>query len=180
MVRTLFFTRRTATKRNEIKVGEVYKAKVSNRVVEVRIDSINTHGGWNATNIATGKRIHIKGPQRLRCKAQGGRAKAEQQADAAAPAAETKAKKGKKVDGEKKTKRTSALDAAAHMLKNASQPMRAQEMIAAMAEQGLWQSPGGNTPHATLYAAIIREIRDKGSEARFRKTDRGQFEFNGA
>jgi hypothetical protein len=36
-------------KKNEIKVGECYTAKVSNRVVPVRIDSVNSHGGWNGT-----------------------------------------------------------------------------------------------------------------------------------
>lgn len=57
--------------------------------------------------------------------------------------------------------------------------MRSQELIAAMAEQGLWTSPNGKTPHATLYAAILREINDKGGQARFKKVDRGQFAFNG-
>ena len=55
--------------------------------------------------------------------------------------------------------------------------MRSGEMIAAMAEQG--SSPNGKTPHATLYAAILREIEAGGKDARFRKTERGKFEFNG-
>ena len=84
--------------------------------------------------------------------------------------------KAKKTD---QPKRTSALDAAAQVLKSAGKPMRSQELIAAMAEQGLWTSPGGKTPHATLYAAMTREIATKGKDARFRKVDRGQFEFNG-
>lgn len=78
-----------------------------------------------------------------------------------------------------KPKRVSALDAAATVLQKAGKPLRSQEMIAAMTEQGLWSSPAGKTPHATLYAAILREINDKGAEARFKKVDRGQFEFNG-
>ena len=53
--------------------------------------------------------------------------------------------------------------------------MNAKAMIAAMAEQGLWRSPNGKTPHATLYAAILREIAKKGDAARFRKVDRGRF-----
>jgi hypothetical protein len=87
--------------------------------------------------------------------------------------------KATKPAGEAKPKRLSALDAAAEILRRAGKPMRRQEMIAAMAEQGLWTSPAGKTPHATLYAAILREIGTKGGEARFRKTDRGQFEFAG-
>ena len=76
-----------------------------------------------------------------------------------------------------KPKRTSALDAAATVLQGSGQAMRSNEMIAAMAEQGLWSSPNGKTPAATLYAAILREIKAKGREARFRKTERGKFEY---
>lgn len=84
-----------------------------------------------------------------------------------------------KATAEKKPKRVSALDAAAQVLAKAGKPMHAQELITAMAANGLWKSPGGKTPHATLYAAMIREERDKGHESRFRKVDRGQFEFAG-
>ncbi len=87
--------------------------------------------------------------------------------------------KSKKPGGKQKPKRVSALDAAAQVLAKAGKPMRAQELIAAMAEQGLWSSPAGKTPQATLYAAMLREISAKGKEARFRKVDRGQFEING-
>ena len=88
-------------------------------------------------------------------------------------------KKAKKAGGEKKPKRVSALDAAAQVLAKAGKPMRAKDLIEAMAEQGLWKSPAGATPHATLYAAMLREERDKGSTARFRKVDRGLFEYAG-
>ena len=90
-----------------------------------------------------------------------------------------KPKAVRKSAGDAKPKRVSALDAAAEVLRKAGKPMRSQEMIAAMAEQGLWSSPAGKTPHATLYAAILREIGDKGAEARFRKADRGLFEYAG-
>ncbi len=88
--------------------------------------------------------------------------------------------KAKKAGGEPKPKRVSALDAAAQVLAKAGKPMRAQELIAAMAEQGLWKSPGGKTPHATLYAAMLREVVAKGEGARFSKVDRGLFAFNKA
>ncbi len=89
------------------------------------------------------------------------------------------AKKAKGGDRQRKPKRVSALDAAAQVLSSAEKPMGAQELIATMAEQGLWKSPCGKTPHATLYAAMMREARDKGTASRFRKVDRGQFAFNG-
>jgi hypothetical protein len=47
-----------------------------------------------------------------------------------------------------------------------------------MATQGLWESPGGKTPSATLYSAIIREIATKGKDSRFVKKDRGTFAAN--
>ena len=72
-------------------------------------------------------------------------------------------------------KKLSALDAAAKVLADAKEPMACKELIEAMEKKGLWTSPGGATPHATLYSAIIREIAAKGKEARFVKTERGKF-----
>jgi hypothetical protein len=95
---------------------------------------------------------------------------------AKAPKAEaiTKAKKAK-VPKEPKDKKLSAIDAAAQVLAAGKEPMTSKEMIEAMAAKSLWSSPGGKTPHATLYSAIIREIALKGKEARFVKTERGKF-----
>jgi len=56
--------------------------------------------------------------------------------------------------------------------------MNCQEMIKAMAPKDYWNSPNGLTPHATLYSAILREMKAKGTEARFKKVDRGQFALN--
>ena len=84
----------------------------------------------------------------------------------------TKTTKAKK---EPKEKKLSAIDAAAQVLATAKEPMTAKEMIEAMSAKALWTSPGGKTPHATLYSAIIREIALKGKDSRFVKKDRGQF-----
>ncbi len=74
-----------------------------------------------------------------------------------------------------KTKKVSALDAAYKVLSASKEPMRAVDLIAEMEKDGLWKSPGGKTPEATLYAALIREIAAKGKESRFKKADRGLF-----
>ncbi len=184
-------------KQNEIKVGGVYTAKVSDRVVPVRIDSTHSAGGWNATNTKTGKRIRIKSAQRLRSEVKPKRSGAKATADAQPdvnPTVEVvtgqplpegnrgkaaKPRRAKKAAGEPKPKRVSALDAAAQVLADADQPMRAKEMVETMAERGLWSSPNGKTPEATLYAAILREIKAKGDAARFRKIERGQFVHTG-
>ena len=76
-----------------------------------------------------------------------------------------------------KPKRTSALDAAAQVLKDAKEPMQVRAMVEAMKAKGLWSSDAA-TPWATLYSAIIREIGTKKGDSRFKKTDRGHFTLN--
>ena len=88
-------------------------------------------------------------------------------------AKQPKAKATKKREG-----KMSALDAAAEVLAGSKEPLNTKAMIEQMAAKGLWTSPGGKTPHATLYSAILREINAKGKEARFKKTDRGHFAIN--
>jgi hypothetical protein len=85
------------------------------------------------------------------------------------PAKATKTRKAK-ADG-----KMSALDAAAKVLAEAGEPMYTKAMIEVMATNGLWTSPGGATPWATLYSALLREINEKGKDARFVKTERGKF-----
>ena len=220
-------------KKNEVQIGGVYTAKVTNRLVQVQIDDESRYGGWNATNMATNKKIRIKSPAKLR-EAVGGDtskpkakkakattdAKVEEEPNTAqtvetqgqpetttpvcpncggtevddegdcktchepdiakqTPVAEKPQKKPrakkKKAD---KPKRISGLDAAAQVLEETGQPMNAKEMVEAALAKNLWKSPGGKTPHATVYSAIIREIAAKGSESRFRKAERGKFAFN--
>lgn len=71
----------------------------------------------------------------------------------------------------------SALEAARIVLAD-SEPLTTQQLVDAMAAKGLWTSPGGKTPAATLHSAIQREIKTKGDEARFRKAGRGLFACN--
>jgi hypothetical protein len=163
------------------------------------------HTGWVGTNTKTNRGVRIKSAQRLRGEVGGGGGGGKQErqdheaptpkelantaevekvakgkkpaaAKAPKPAKEPKPAKApkpaKQVEG---AKRISALDAAAQVLAASSVPMRATEMIAAMEAKGLWKSPGGKTPEATLYAAIIREIAAKGDKARFKKHERGVF-----
>ena len=93
---------------------------------------------------------------------------------ATATKTKTTTKKAKAKEGGK----LSAIDAAAKVLAEGSEPMNTKQMIEAMTAKGLWTSPGGKTPHATLYSAILREITLKGKESRFVKTERGKFKVN--
>jgi hypothetical protein len=74
-----------------------------------------------------------------------------------------------------RSKKVSALDAAAKVLGETGQAMNCLELIETMSAKGYWSSPKGKTPHATLYAAMLREIRAKGKDASFKKNGRGKF-----
>ncbi len=73
----------------------------------------------------------------------------------------------------KKREGLSGLDAAAQVLGRAKEPLDAKT-IAERAIAAGWKTNGA-TPHATLYAAMIREIKAKGKDARFIKADKGRF-----
>lgn len=72
----------------------------------------------------------------------------------------------------RKTKATKApsgklsqLAAAELVLADAGEPLNGKAMVEAMSAKGYWNSPGGKTPEATLYASLLRQIRDKGPDA---------------
>ena len=96
-------------------------------------------------------------------------------AQPAAPATPTKPPRPSKPAG-----KLSQLDAAVKVLTESGRPTTTKAMIEAMATQAYWTSPGGATPRATLYFAILREFQKKVPEARFVKADRGQFTLNPA
>ena len=92
----------------------------------------------------------------------------------------TKAKaKGKQHETKGQEGQLSCLNAAAKILAEKGEPMTCKEMIEAMATKGYWTTPGGKTPHATLYSSIAREIRDKGKDSHFKKSERGKFASTG-
>lgn len=196
-------------KQNEIKIGGIYVAKVTNKLTEVRITGVSQYGGWDAVNTATNKTIRIKSAQRLRrevgvvkpkaspehmkavhkadqenarldeerAKADDGMAASERAMAATAPQkadVAPSATKKPKAATEPKKARKSGLNAAALVLAETDKPMKVSDILAVVAEKNLW-STGGKTPEATVYAAIIREIKAKGPESRFWKVDKGTF-----
>ena len=76
------------------------------------------------------------------------------------------------------TGKMSQIAAAERVLADANEPMTCKAMVEAMLAKGYWSSPGGKTPEATLYASLLRQIRDKGADATFQKTGRGLFGLN--
>ena len=177
-------------KKSEVKIGGVYSARVTDKVVPVRINAAKGTG-WSATNMATGKTIYIKSAQRLRGKAKGVAAKPAAPKATKSPTAATGAKppakattkaKPKKAatrakQGEKGGKKPSGLDAATRVLAESQEPMGVKKIVEVAFAKGYWKSDG-KTPHATVYSAIIREIAAKGEKSRFKKVERGRFAAN--
>ena len=93
-----------------------------------------------------------------------------------APKTNAKARKAAPANG-KPAKKLSQMAAAIQVLGKAREPMTCKDMIAAMTAKGLWTSPAGKTPDATLYASILRDLR-KGKDARFVKAGPGRFALN--
>jgi hypothetical protein len=53
-------------KKQDVQIGSIYIVKVSGVLAKVRIDGESPYGGWNGTNLATGRQIRIRGAGRLR------------------------------------------------------------------------------------------------------------------
>ena len=179
-------------KRSEVLIGRTYMAKVTGKVVPVRLDASNPHGGWDGTNMATGRPVRIKSAKRLRGRARGiGRTEPKdgpRKPRAAkgptlpqeTPVRPDGPKAGLPIEDAPAGKAggnggLSCLAAAARVLAEAGKPMRCQEIIDAMLQRKLWDT-GGKTPAATLHAAMCREIKARGGDSRFGRTGvRGEF-----
>ena len=53
-------------KKNEIQIGKHYVAKVSGKLVPVRIVQVSPYGGWDGVNTSSGREIRVKTAARLR------------------------------------------------------------------------------------------------------------------
>ncbi len=167
-------------KKSDVKIGNHYKAKVTDKVVTIEILAENPHGGWDAKNLSTGKTVRIKSPQRLRgavaktnTSAPGGKPKQQPSKDTPKAKSPTTAKP---VQNTLRTNKMSILDAAAQVLSEAKEPLNCKLMVKAMTDKAYWQpSQSGKTPANTLHAAISKEIKTKAADSRFEKVGRGQF-----
>ena len=150
---------------NQINVGESYGLTIGTKVSPVKVVK-TCDGGWECETLKSGATIVVKNADRFAYKLQDGKAASEP----AKPPKATKQKEPKAADG-----KMSALDAAAKVLGESKEPMNTKAMIEAMSVKGYWTSPGGKTPWATLYSAILRELTTNPDTSRFAKVERGQF-----
>jgi hypothetical protein len=153
-------------KKADIKISGIYAVKIGRNTMGIRIMRQNQDGHWVGINVKTNKEVIIKSADRL-CgvyHAKRGRAAKDQENAATAKKERTTAKPG-------------GLNGAVRVLEEAGGgPLGCSEMVKQMLEKGYWKT-GGKTPAATIYSAIIREIKVKGAASRFHKTERGKFEL---
>ena len=162
--------------KSAIRAGDRAFAKVGRNLVEVRVNE-RTESGWRVTS-RTGKPLTVKtllaanGEPLATAETTANAASANAPASAA-PETVSAAPSPRAVP----PKGLSLVCAAAAVLERSAAPLSVKAMIDAAKAQGLWTPRAGKTPEQTLYSAIIREIRDKGSASRFRKEGRGLFSF---
>lgn len=53
-------------KKEQVKIGALYVAKVSGKMTTVKIEAESCFGGWDAVNMSTGRKVGIKSARRLR------------------------------------------------------------------------------------------------------------------
>jgi len=155
----------------DIKISSIYAMKIGKNTVGIRIMSRNPDGHWVGVNVNTNKEVIIKSPDRL-CGLYHAKANRATQGikNTAEPSKDETKKK------ERTTTKTGGLSAAVCVLQEANEPLNCKNMVNLMLEKGYWKT-AGKTPSATIYSAILREIKEKGADARFRKTERGKFEL---
>ena len=146
---------------SNIKVGDHVLAKVGRNKVEVVVMGI-ADGRYKVGSLSTGRQFVTANVEPK---------PAEAAPEPAAPAT-APAEKPRRGGG-----RLSLVDAAAKVLEGARAPMGVREMFEEARRRRLWEPGAGKTPLQTLCSSIYREIKEKGSEARFRKAERGRFVY---
>ncbi len=180
---------------SEVRLGQCYFAQLSERSTQVRIERPAPGGGWIARVLSHGKHAKIKDASQLlrRCDeeeiAAVVRGREPHRRSCVEPVTELPPFVFENKDGEilatpppvKRIKiaepppeSMSLLDAAAYVLKAAKKPLSTREIVALVIAQRLW-TPSGSTPHASLHAAISRDIVNNGEKSRFQKATRGLF-----
>lgn len=171
-------------KKSDVRIGATYRAKVSDKLTTIRIDAIHPSGGWGATNLTTGKPIHVKSVQRLRGPAtiagEGHTEKHDERIQTLGTAlsdGQIAADTNVVISGNQphcQCRRPSLTEAAIAVLRDVDKPMTCTQMIEQILDRKLW-SGAGKTPVRTLYASILHEIKRKGDASRFVKVERGKF-----
>ena len=156
-----------------VKLGETYTLAIGKNAVQVTVTRVDEKGKITVLT-GGGKTISVADAARLTTPkvAKGAKAEATTPKGTKAASGRNVAQKG--APRGEKTRKPGLVDCAIKVMKEAGRPMNCQDVVKAILEKNLWAT-SGKTPASTLYSSILRDIQKKGSEARFKKVERGQF-----
>ena len=182
--------------KNDIKLGQCYLARLSKSDIPVRLEKNDPAGGWIARSLTHGRILKIKSDTQLlepfnankvrgiakettpnrrsRIKGTVRKPPTSPISETGTPAPPKKPKRKSKPASPVIIVRMNAKNAAYRVLKESNRPMTTREIVAVCVEQGYWVTEAA-TPHATLHAALSREINNDGDASRFVKGERGKF-----
>ena len=72
----------------------------------------------------------------------------------------------------------SLIKAAIKILDESDEALNAKKLVELAKAKAYWTPGAGKTPEQTLYSAIVREIKTKGDDARFKMISKGHFALN--
>ncbi len=180
---------------SDIRLGQCYFARLSERSTQVRIERPALGGGWIARVLSHGKHAKIKNASQLlrHCDeeeiAAVVRGLEPNRRSLVEPVTELPPFVFENKDGEILTvpptpkrikiaepppESMSLLDAAAYVLKAAKQALSTRKIVELVIAQRLWIA-NGSTPWQTLNAALNRDMQANGSKSRFVKAERGKY-----
>ena len=163
-------------------IGNTYTIKLGKNEVQGEVIEA-TENGWNVRLLASDKIVKVNNSERFIRKVQTialtGDAPVE-------PVEEDVDREYSNVEVEENPKKVkikqpkekgglSALDAAYRVLLETGTPLTVKQIAEVILEKGYCPNLKGATPHLTISSALQREIKNKGLESRFYKSDKGLF-----
>ena len=174
-----------------IKIGQCYLARLTKTDMPIRIESLETNGHWKARSLTHGRIVFVKSESQLlrecgdhdlselaKTVVPNRRSKRQAPSPTLTLAVESpqvaRVCKAKAKRPSVREYSLNALDAAHRVLREAKKPLSCQEIYDRAVKKKYHRSHGA-TPANSINAAMFREIKAKGDNARFINVGRGLF-----
>jgi len=147
-------------KATSIQTRRTYEVKAGRNTTTVKVKSFNPKTGSWVCETQNGKSLNIKDATRF--------------VREIGTAKKTKTVKTERTKEVKARGKLSGLDAAHRVLSEAGRSMNVKEIFETAMQNGYCKLKGA-TPELTISAALQRDIKTRGRDSRFVKTERGQY-----
>ena len=161
-------------------IGNIYIIKLGKNEIKAEVVEV-TENGWNVRLLSSNKIIKVNNSERFIRKAQtiattGAPPVEEENVDREYSNVEVEEKPKKvKIKQPKENGGLSALDASYQVLVETGTALTVKQIAEVILKKGYCPNLKGATPHLTISSALQREIKNKGLESRFYKSDKGLF-----